>query len=156
MVHHVRGFSRPRGPKVAPVRQARLPVQWYGTWWYVRMTSPLMASTATDSRSPRGGSEGGQTQVESTDRTVQFKLNAQSLCLFGLHRDVNDAHRAGANRLQNNKQPFCMVAERGCPTLGDSCCFSSPGAAAGRVAASATNDAAEHARVDEPLRVGEE
>ena len=44
-------------------------------------------------------------QVESTDRTVQYKLNAQSLRLFGLHRDVNDAHRASANRLQNkNKQ----------------------------------------------------
>ena len=41
-----------------------------------------------------------------TDRTVQYKLNAQSLRLFGLHRDVNDAHRAGAHRLQNktNKQ----------------------------------------------------
>ena len=34
-------------------------------------------------------------QVESTERTVQHKLNAQSLRLFGLHRDVNDAHRAG-------------------------------------------------------------
>ena len=42
-------------------------------------------------------------QVECTDRTVQYKLNAQSLRLFGLHRDVNDAHRAGANRLQNKK-----------------------------------------------------
>ena len=40
-------------------------------------------------------------QVECTDRTVQYKLNAQSLRLFGLHRDVNDAHRAGANRLKN-------------------------------------------------------
>ena len=40
-------------------------------------------------------------QVESTDRTLQYKLNAQSLRLFGLHRDVNDAHRAGAKRLQN-------------------------------------------------------
>ena len=40
-------------------------------------------------------------QVECTDRTGQYKLNAQSLRLFGLHRDVNDAHRAGANRLQN-------------------------------------------------------
>ena len=51
----------------------------------------------------------------STGRTVQckllidvvqvgqykYKLNAQSLRLFGLHSDVNDAHRAGANRLQN-------------------------------------------------------
>ena len=44
-------------------------------------------------------------QVETTVRTVQYKLNAQSLRLFGLHRDVNDAHRAGANRLQN-KQTF--------------------------------------------------
>ena len=45
-------------------------------------------------------------QVECTDRTVQYKLNAQSLRLFGLHRDVNDAHRAGANRLQNKtKRP---------------------------------------------------
>ena len=44
-------------------------------------------------------------QVECTDRTVQYKLNAQSLRLFGLHRDVNDAHRASATRLQHkNKQ----------------------------------------------------
>ena len=44
-------------------------------------------------------------QVENSSRTVQYKLNAQSLRLFGLHSDVNDAHRAGANRLQNkNKQ----------------------------------------------------
>ena len=42
-------------------------------------------------------------QVERTDTTVQYKLNAQSLRLFGLHRDVNDAHRAGANRLQDKK-----------------------------------------------------
>ena len=42
-------------------------------------------------------------QVESTYRTVQYKLNAQSLRLFCLHRDINDAHRAGANRLQNKK-----------------------------------------------------
>ena len=42
-------------------------------------------------------------QVESTDRTVQYKLYAQSLRLFGLHSDVNDAHRAGANRLQNKQ-----------------------------------------------------
>ena len=37
---------------------------------------------------------------ESTGRTVQHKLNAQYLRLIGLHRDVNDAHRAGANRLR--------------------------------------------------------
>ena len=42
-------------------------------------------------------------QVDRTDRTVQYKLNAQSLRLFGLHRDVNDAHRASANRLQNKQ-----------------------------------------------------
>ena len=48
-------------------------------------------------------------QVECTDRTVQYKLNAQSLRLFGLHRDVNDAHRAGANRLQNNQIAFSSL-----------------------------------------------
>ena len=37
----------------------------------------------------------------STERTVQYKLNAQFLRLFGVHSDVNDAHRAGANRLKN-------------------------------------------------------
>ena len=47
-------------------------------------------------------------QVECTDRTVQYKLNAQSLRLFGLHSDVNDAHRAGANRLQNRTN-FLLV-----------------------------------------------
>ena len=35
--------------------------------------------------------------------TVQYKLNAQSLRLFGLHSDVNDARGAGANRLQNTQ-----------------------------------------------------
>ena len=45
-------------------------------------------------------------QVESTGRTVQYKLNAQSLRLFGLHWDVNDAHRAGANRLQKQSNIF--------------------------------------------------
>ena len=36
----------------------------------------------------------------------KYKLNAQYLRLFGLHSDVNDAHRSGANRLQKqtNKQ----------------------------------------------------
>ena len=42
-------------------------------------------------------------KLENSGRTVQYKLNAQSLRLFGLHRDVNDAHRAGANRLQNKQ-----------------------------------------------------
>ena len=45
-------------------------------------------------------------QVERTDRTVQYKLNAQSPRLFGLYRNVNDAHLASANRLQNKQQHF--------------------------------------------------
>ena len=49
-------------------------------------------------------------QVECTDRTVQHKLNAQSLRLFGLHRDVNDTHRAGANRLQNKQNVHTVLA----------------------------------------------
>ena len=48
-------------------------------------------------------------QVENSGRTVQYKLNAQSLRLFGLHRDVNDAHRTGANRLQNKKTMYMCV-----------------------------------------------
>ena len=49
-------------------------------------------------------------QVECTDRTVHYKLNAQSLRLFGLHRDVNDAHRAGANRIQpKNNCSFFLI-----------------------------------------------
>ena len=44
-------------------------------------------------------------QVENSGRTVQDNLNAMSLRLFGLHSDVNDAHRAGANRLQNKCIP---------------------------------------------------
>ena len=43
-------------------------------------------------------------QVQSTDRTVQYKLNAQSLRLFGLQRYVNDGHRAGASRLRKKQQ----------------------------------------------------
>ena len=48
-------------------------------------------------------------QGESTDRTVQYRLNAKSLRLFGLHRDVSDAHRAGANRLQNKAKTKCWT-----------------------------------------------
>ena len=51
-------------------------------------------------------------QVENSARTVQYKLNAQSLRLFGVHSDVNDVHRAGANRLQNKqKNPFGSLVE---------------------------------------------
>ena len=40
----------------------------------------------------------------NSGRTVQCKHVAQSLRLFGLHGDVNDAHRAGASRLQKKKK----------------------------------------------------
>ena len=33
----------------------------------------------------------------------KYKLNAQFLRLFDVHSDVNDAHRAGANRLQTKQ-----------------------------------------------------
>ena len=52
-------------------------------------------------------------QVENSGRTVHYKLNAQSLRLFGLHSDVNDAHRAGANRLQNKHERRKCFASRG-------------------------------------------
>ena len=59
---------------------------------------------------------------ESTDRIVQNKLNAQSLRLFGLHSDVNDAHCAGANRLQNKNSkgivhPTCGHLMRENPSI---------------------------------------
>ena len=34
----------------------------------------------------------------------KYKINAQYLRLFGLHCDVNDAHRAGANPSPKQKQ----------------------------------------------------
>ena len=45
-------------------------------------------------------------QVEKDGRTVEYKLNAQSLRLFDLHNnyDVKDAHRAGANHLKKQNQ----------------------------------------------------
>ena len=49
------------------------------------------------------------TEGSSSDRTAQYKLNAQSLRLFGLHRNVNDAHRAGANRLQTKRTNLFVV-----------------------------------------------
>ena len=50
-------------------------------------------------------------QVENSGRTVQYKHNAQSLRLFGLHGDVNDALRAGANRLQNKNKKAVKLME---------------------------------------------
>ena len=54
-------------------------------------------------RSRKGVVHGDLFVFESTGRTVQYKLNAQYLRLIGLHRDVNDAHRARANRLRNKQ-----------------------------------------------------
>ena len=48
-------------------------------------------------------------QVENSGRTVQRKLNAQTLRLFGLHSDVNDAHRAGAKRQTKPPPKGCQV-----------------------------------------------
>ena len=45
------------------------------------------------------------TPLEARLGLHRMKCFSQSLRLFGLHRDVNDAHRASANRLQN-KQTF--------------------------------------------------
>ena len=42
-------------------------------------------------------------QVGNSGRTAQYELHAQFLRLFGLHSHVNDAHRAGATRLQNKQ-----------------------------------------------------
>ena len=57
-------------------------------------------------------------QVENSGRTVQYKLNAQSLHLFGLHSDANDAHRAGANRLQNKNKTWRVACNNGKVRLG--------------------------------------
>ena len=62
-------------------------------------------------------------QVENSGRTVQYKLNAQSLRLFGLHSDANDAHRADANRLQNKTKTMAntrKVSQMESPTKGKS------------------------------------
>ena len=53
-------------------------------------------------------------QVQNSGRTVQYILNAQSLRLFGLHSDVNDAHRVGANRLQHKQTVGCVRCQRQC------------------------------------------
>ena len=42
-------------------------------------------------------------KLKNSSNTVQDKLNALPLRPFGLHSDVNDAHRAGANRLQTKQ-----------------------------------------------------
>ena len=43
----------------------------------------------------------------------KYKLNAQFLRLIGLHSDVNDAHRAGANRLQNKTKSLSSSVSSG-------------------------------------------
>ena len=60
-------------------------------------------------------------QVENSGRTAQYKLSGQSLRLFRLHSDVNDAHRAGANPLQNNKQPSKVSSTTPSLTTTHSC-----------------------------------
>ena len=77
--------------------------------------------------------------------TVDLRAQTARLTVVWLKLCHKSAH--AHNRL-------CMVAELGCHTLEDSYRFSSHGAPAGRVAASATDDAAEHDRVD--MSVGEE
>ena len=60
---------------------------------------------------------------------VQYKLHAQFLRLFSLHSDVNDAHRAVANRLQNKTQKFTYTSlEFGkvCEDLSWNHCVSTP------------------------------
>ena len=57
---------------------------------------------------PNGGRHAGSSSNTYQKQHVHTQaystnLNAQSLRLFGLHGDVNDAHRAGANRLQNKQ-----------------------------------------------------
>ena len=54
---------------------------------------------------------------ESTGGTVQYKHNAQYLRLIGLHRDVNDAHRAGANRLRNKKTNVLLLVVHSVPVV---------------------------------------
>ena len=49
----------------------------------------------------------------NSGRTAQYKHNVQFLRHFGLHGDVNDAHRDGANRLKNkNNIPLDDVCDR--------------------------------------------
>ena len=48
----------------------------------------------------------------------KYTLNAQYLRLFGLHSDVNDAHRAGANRLQNKTKTLWSSVDKCCQVFG--------------------------------------
>ena len=41
-------------------------------------------------------------RVQNSVSAVKYKLHAQFLRILSPHDDVNDADRAGANRLQNN------------------------------------------------------
>ena len=50
-------------------------------------------------------------QVENSGRTVQYKLNAQSLRLFGLHSDVNEAHRKDRARWTLLEENYTMTSE---------------------------------------------
>ena len=52
-------------------------------------------------------------QDECTDVTVQYKLHAPSLRLFGLHSDVNDAHRVGVIRLEKKESAQDLQSSSG-------------------------------------------
>ena len=49
----------------------------------------------------------------NSGRTVQCKRVAQSLRPFGLHGDVNDAHRAGAGRVRGGGERLFVILDSG-------------------------------------------
>ena len=71
--------------KLRAQQSSRLQMEWW-IWSSIQCTSACLIFLRTNS-----------------DSAEQYKLNAQSLRLFSVHDDVNDAHRAGANRLQNKQ-----------------------------------------------------
>ena len=56
-------------------------------------------------------------QVESTDRKVQYQLNAQSLCFFGLHRAcerrASRQCESSSNKKNNRKEGFRSHSSEG-------------------------------------------
>ena len=52
----------------------------------------------------------------NSGRTAQYKLTAQFLRHFCLHGDVNDARRAGANRLKNKQTESVQHIRTKCST----------------------------------------
>ena len=66
----------------------------------------------------------------NSGRTAQYKHNAQFLRHFCPLGDVNDAHRAGANRLQNKQtnyeHVFCFMFDEMSPCFSQSSCAHVP------------------------------